>query len=53
MARSLELARPGTLGPAQRALEEIGRPADARAEILSPRDFERFAGVLAKQGTEP
>jgi len=52
MARSLELARPGTLGPAQRALEQIGRPADARAETLTPRDFERFAGALVGHGVE-
>jgi len=52
LARSLELARPGTLGPAQRALERIGRPADARAETLSPRDFERFGEALAEDGVE-
>jgi 16S rRNA (adenine1518-N6/adenine1519-N6)-dimethyltransferase len=53
MARSLELSRPGTLGPAQRALERIGRPADARAEALAPEDFERFAKALAGEGVEP
>jgi 16S rRNA (adenine1518-N6/adenine1519-N6)-dimethyltransferase len=52
MARSLELARAGTLGPAQRALERIGRPADARAETLSPQDFERFAQALTEEGAE-
>ena len=52
LARSLELARPGTLEPARRALEEIGRPAEARAEVLSPQQFERFAAVLAEQGVE-
>jgi 16S rRNA (adenine1518-N6/adenine1519-N6)-dimethyltransferase len=52
MARSLELARPGMLGPAQRALEQIGRPANARAETLAPTDFERFAEALAEQGAE-
>ncbi len=52
MARSLELAAPGTLEPARGALEEIGRPADARAETLSPEDFERFAEALAERGVE-
>jgi 16S rRNA (adenine1518-N6/adenine1519-N6)-dimethyltransferase len=52
LARSLELASPGTLGPVQQALEEIGRPADARAEALSPADFERLAEALARQGAE-
>jgi 16S rRNA (adenine1518-N6/adenine1519-N6)-dimethyltransferase len=52
MARSLELARPGALGPAQRALERIGRPADARAETLTPQDFERFAEALPEEGVE-
>jgi hypothetical protein len=37
---------------AQRALEEIGRPADARAEALSPGEFERLAEALARQGAE-
>jgi 16S rRNA A1518/A1519 N6-dimethyltransferase RsmA/KsgA/DIM1 with predicted DNA glycosylase/AP lyase activity len=52
MARSLELAAQGTLEPARRALERIGRPADARAETLSPEDFERFTEALAEQGVE-
>jgi 16S rRNA (adenine1518-N6/adenine1519-N6)-dimethyltransferase len=52
MARSLELALPGTLAPAQRALGDIGRPADARAETLAPRDFERFAAALEAEGVE-
>jgi 16S rRNA (adenine1518-N6/adenine1519-N6)-dimethyltransferase len=52
MARSLELALPGTLSPAQRALERIGRPPDARAETLSPEDFERFAAALVAEGVE-
>jgi 16S rRNA (adenine1518-N6/adenine1519-N6)-dimethyltransferase len=52
MARSLELARAGTLTPAQRALERIGRPADARAETLAPQDFVDFAEGLADQGVE-
>lgn len=52
LARSLELARAGTLSPAQRALERIDLLADARAETLSPQDFERFAEALAEQGVE-
>jgi 16S rRNA (adenine1518-N6/adenine1519-N6)-dimethyltransferase len=52
MARSLELALPGTLAPAQRALADIGRPTDARAETLAPRDFERFAAALEAEGVE-
>lgn len=52
MARALELARPRTLESARRALEKIGLPADARAETLSPHDFERFAEALAELGVE-
>ena len=52
MPRSLELALPGTLAPAQRALDEIGLPAGARAERLSPEDFARFAAALEEQGVE-
>jgi 16S rRNA (adenine1518-N6/adenine1519-N6)-dimethyltransferase len=53
MARSLELSSPGSLEPAQRALEGIGCPANARAEVLSPTDFERFAQALAEEGAAP
>jgi 16S rRNA (adenine1518-N6/adenine1519-N6)-dimethyltransferase len=52
MARSLELSLAGTLGPAQRALERIGRPSDARAETLAPEDFVRFTAALGEQGVE-
>jgi 16S rRNA A1518/A1519 N6-dimethyltransferase RsmA/KsgA/DIM1 with predicted DNA glycosylase/AP lyase activity len=52
LARSLELARAGTLEPAQRALEAIGRLPGARAQELSPADFERLAGALAEDGIE-
>jgi 16S rRNA (adenine1518-N6/adenine1519-N6)-dimethyltransferase len=52
LPRSLELARRGALEPAQRALERIGRPSNARAETLSPDDFERFGAALADQGVE-
>jgi 16S rRNA (adenine1518-N6/adenine1519-N6)-dimethyltransferase len=50
LARSLELARAGSLAPARSALEAIGKPADARAETLSPGEFERFAEALAERG---
>jgi 16S rRNA (adenine1518-N6/adenine1519-N6)-dimethyltransferase len=39
LARSLELARPGTLAAARQALAELGLPEDARAEALAPGDF--------------
>jgi 16S rRNA (adenine1518-N6/adenine1519-N6)-dimethyltransferase len=52
LARSLELARAGSLEPAQRALESIGKPSDARAETLSPEEFELFAKALAETGGE-
>ena len=49
LARSLELARPGRLQAARRALEAIGRPADARAETLTGADFEALAEALEEQ----
>jgi 16S rRNA (adenine1518-N6/adenine1519-N6)-dimethyltransferase len=49
LARSLELARAGSLEPARRALEAIGKPADARAEVLSPAEFERFSEALSRE----
>ena len=49
MARSLELACAGTLEPARSALESIGKPADARAETLSPEEFEALADALAER----
>jgi 16S rRNA (adenine1518-N6/adenine1519-N6)-dimethyltransferase len=45
LVRSLELARPGSLVPARRALERAGLPADARAEALTPAEF----GALAAE----
>lgn len=45
LARSLEHAAPGSLGPARRALAELGLPEDARAEALAP---EQFAALSAK-----
>lgn len=47
LARSLELSRPGSLGPAREALVALGLPADARAEALAP---EQFAALSAKLG---
>lgn len=45
LARSLEHAAAGSLGPARKALAELGLPEDARAEALSP---EQFAALSAK-----
>jgi 16S rRNA (adenine1518-N6/adenine1519-N6)-dimethyltransferase len=52
LARSLELSRTGTLEPARRVLERIGKPADARAETLSPDEFEKLAAAMAQEGEE-
>jgi 16S rRNA (adenine1518-N6/adenine1519-N6)-dimethyltransferase len=46
LARSLEHARPGSLGPARAALAELGLPEDARAEALSPRQFAALSAKL-------
>jgi 16S rRNA (adenine1518-N6/adenine1519-N6)-dimethyltransferase len=50
LARSLALS-PGFGGDvrerARRALEDLGHPADARAERLSPEDFRALAEALA------
>ncbi len=46
LARSLELARPGSLDRARDALEALGLPADARAEALSPAQFEALEREL-------
>jgi 16S rRNA (adenine1518-N6/adenine1519-N6)-dimethyltransferase len=51
LPRALELARPGMLAEARRALEAIGRAPDARAEALAPPEFELLArelGVVAR-----
>jgi len=45
LARSLEHAQAGSLGPARAALAELGLPEDARAEALAP---EQFAALSAK-----
>ena len=39
LARSLEHARAGAREPARAALEQLGLPADARAEQLAPAQF--------------
>ncbi len=46
LARSLEHTRPGSLAPARAALEELGFPADARAEALSAEDFATLSAKL-------
>lgn len=46
LARSLEHAEPGARKRALAALEAAGLPADARAESLSPADFERVAAEM-------
>jgi 16S rRNA (adenine1518-N6/adenine1519-N6)-dimethyltransferase len=52
LARSLELARRGTLEPARRALEAIGHSPGTRAEALSPLEFERLAETLVGEGVD-
>jgi 16S rRNA (adenine1518-N6/adenine1519-N6)-dimethyltransferase len=47
LARSLELVRPGTLGPARAALASLDLPGDARAEALSPAEFAGLGERLA------
>ena len=50
LAGSLALAPDAPAGVRERAraaLEELGQPADARAERLSPGDFARLADLLA------
>jgi 16S rRNA (adenine1518-N6/adenine1519-N6)-dimethyltransferase len=53
LPRSLELKRAGSLEPARIALEEMGKPVDARAEALSPAEFVRFAELLARRRGRP
>jgi 16S rRNA (adenine1518-N6/adenine1519-N6)-dimethyltransferase len=53
LARSLELARAGSLEPARAALKSIGKAPDARAETLSPGEFESFAEALAERRDAP
>lgn len=46
LARSLELARPGSLEPARAALSRMDLPEDARAEALYPEELARLAEML-------
>jgi 16S rRNA (adenine1518-N6/adenine1519-N6)-dimethyltransferase len=46
LARSLELARPGRIEAVREALAELGQPADARAEALSPQEFLALSAKL-------
>jgi 16S rRNA (adenine1518-N6/adenine1519-N6)-dimethyltransferase len=46
LARSVEHVRPGSLAAVRTALEELGLPADARAEALSPDDFAALSAKL-------
>lgn len=46
LARSLEHAQKGALGPARTALAELGLPEDARAEALSAEDFVALSAKL-------
>lgn len=48
LARSLEHVRPGSLGAARSALEELGLPGNARAEQLTPGDFQALASGLSR-----
>lgn len=52
LARSLELARPGTRDAAREALSRLGLPEDARAERLAPAQFEALAAELAGAGAD-
>jgi 16S rRNA (adenine1518-N6/adenine1519-N6)-dimethyltransferase len=46
LARSLEHASPGSLGPARAGLAELGLPEDARAEALAPGQFAALSAKL-------
>jgi 16S rRNA (adenine1518-N6/adenine1519-N6)-dimethyltransferase len=50
LARSLEHVRPGSLAPTRSALEELGLPKDARAEQLSPGQFQALRKGLSQWG---
>ncbi len=50
LARSLDLARPGVRDAARAGLARLGLPEDARAERLSPAEFEALAAELAGSG---
>ena len=46
LARSVEHVRPGSVAAVRAALEELGLPADARAESLAPDDFAALSAKL-------
>jgi 16S rRNA (adenine1518-N6/adenine1519-N6)-dimethyltransferase len=46
LARSLALSTGADVGAVRAALVELGHPADARAERLSPADFAGLSGLL-------
>jgi 16S rRNA (adenine1518-N6/adenine1519-N6)-dimethyltransferase len=46
LARSVEHVRPGSMAATRTALEELGLPADARAEALSSDDFAALSAKL-------
>jgi 16S rRNA (adenine1518-N6/adenine1519-N6)-dimethyltransferase len=48
LARSLELARPGSRDAARAALHGLGLPEDARAEQLAPQQFDELAERLKR-----
>lgn len=48
LARSLEHVWPGSLDRARAALAGMGLPEDARAETLSPEEFQALAGGLSR-----
>lgn len=48
LARSLDLARPGSFEAARAALRELGLAEDARAESLTPTQFATLAGALRR-----
>lgn len=48
LARSLEHAERGSLGPARAALAELGLPEDARAEALAPAQFAALSAKLRR-----
>jgi len=46
LPRSMDLAIPGTLEPARRALEELGLDPGIRAEAVTPEQFQALAGMI-------
>jgi 16S rRNA (adenine1518-N6/adenine1519-N6)-dimethyltransferase len=48
LARSLEHVRPGSLEAARAALRDLGLPENARAEQLTPGDFQALASGLSR-----